>query len=172
MAMTRRDRLMATLRGQAVDRPAVCFYEIGGWKMEPNDDEFTVWNDPSWRPLVQMAHAETDLIRMVGPVWTGGSDNGLSARTTSESWREGDARFTRTTIQAAGRTLTSMTRQNKDTQTVWTTEHLLKNVDDVGYRLGLIGRVNIGEHRKANFAANFLQHAQSLIHAESAKTIF
>lgn len=46
--MTKRDRLMATWRGEPVDRPPVSFYEIGGWKMQPDpDDEFRVWNDPS-----------------------------------------------------------------------------------------------------------------------------
>jgi len=28
--MTRRERLMATLQGKVVDRPAVSFYEVGG----------------------------------------------------------------------------------------------------------------------------------------------
>ena len=47
--MTRRERLMATLRGKAVDRPAVNFYEIGGFQIDPSDpDEFNVYNDPSW----------------------------------------------------------------------------------------------------------------------------
>ncbi len=35
--MTRRERLMATLKGEAVDRPAVNFYEIGGFLINPND---------------------------------------------------------------------------------------------------------------------------------------
>ena len=128
--MTRRERLVATLQGGAVDRPAVSFYEIGGWKMDVSDDEFTVWNDPSWRPLVDLAHEETDLIRMVGPRWTGGSDNGLSDLVTRESWREDDTRFTRTTVRAPGRTLSSLTRRDRDTQTVWTVEPLLKTVED------------------------------------------
>lgn len=128
--MTRRERLMATLRGESVDRPAVSFYEIGGWKMEANDDEFTVWNDPSWRPLVRLAHQETDIIRMVCPNWKGGSDGGLSELTTRESWRDAASLFTRTTLRIAGRTLTSSTRQDKNTQTVWTLEHFLKSVED------------------------------------------
>ena len=128
--MTRRERLMATLQGKPVDRPAVSFYEIGGWQMEPTDDEFTVWNDPSWRPLIDLAHRKTDLIRLMGPRWTGGSDNGLSELVTTEKRLEGDSRFVRTTIRAPGKTLTLLTRQDKDTQTTWTLEHLLKNVED------------------------------------------
>jgi hypothetical protein len=138
MTMTRRERLMATLQGQAVDRPAVSFYEVGGWKMDANDDEFTVWNDPSWRPLVEMANQETDLIRMVGAGWNGGSDNGLGELTTRENWSVADARFSRTTIQAGKRTLTSLTRRDKDTQTTWTLEHLLKSTEDLKTRLHVL----------------------------------
>lgn len=147
MTMTRRERLMATLRGQSVDRPAVSFYEIGGWKMDANDDEFTVWNDPSWRPLVEMAKKETDLIRMVGGSWKESSDNGLSELTTRENWREADTRFSRTTIRAGKRTLTSLTRRDKDTQTIWTLEHLLKSIDDIEAYLQLpepvMGQVDV-----------------------------
>ena len=128
--MTRRERLIATLQGRPVDRPAVSFYEIGGWKMAPDDSDFTVWNDPSWRPLVRMALAETDLIRMVSPGWKGGDDGGLAELTTQETRREGPSLLTRTTIRAAGRVLTCATRRDRDTQTVWTIEHLLKTVED------------------------------------------
>ena len=67
--MTRRERLMATLRGEPVDRPAVNFYEVGGFDVDPSDpDEFNVYNDPSWRPLLELAEDQTDLIRMRSPV--------------------------------------------------------------------------------------------------------
>jgi len=145
--MTRRERLTATLHGKAVDRPAVSFYEIGGWKMELTDDEFTVWNDPSWRPLISLAHEKTDLIRMVGAGFKGDGDNGLSELVTRQDWREGDSRFIRTRIRAPGRTLTSLTREDKGTQTVWTLEHPLKNVQDVEAYLRLpepaIGQVDV-----------------------------
>lgn len=130
--MTRRERLKATLRGEPVDRPAVSFYEIGGWKMQPTpDDEFAVWNDSSWRPLVQLAEEKTDLIRMMGPSWTGGSDSGFGDRLKTEVWREGPSEFTRRTINIAGRELTSLKRRDVDTYTVWTLEHFLKDADDV-----------------------------------------
>jgi len=67
--MSRRERLMATLRGKPVDRPAVNFYEVGGFKVDPSDpDELNVYNDPSWQPLLQLAEEQTDLIRMRSPV--------------------------------------------------------------------------------------------------------
>jgi hypothetical protein len=66
--MTRRERLMATLRGGPVDRPAVSFYEVGGWTPDPDDpDRFNVYNSPDWRPLMRLSEKETDLIRMMGP---------------------------------------------------------------------------------------------------------
>lgn len=129
--MTRRERLQATFRGEAVDRPPVSFYEIGGWKMDVSDDAFSVWNDPSWRPLVEMASQQTDLIRMIEAGWQGGADNGLDELISEKNWCEADTRFSRTTIQAGERTLTSLTRRDKDTQTTWTLEHLLKSVEDL-----------------------------------------
>ncbi|MBI3990831.1 MAG: hypothetical protein HY350_01655 [Candidatus Omnitrophica bacterium] len=144
--LTRRERLIATLQGKSVDRPAVSFYEIGGLKMEKDNDEFNVWNDPSWRPLVQMANEETDIIRMVVPIWKNASDP-LNELTKVEEWREHDSRFTRTTIKASGRNLTSLFRRDKDTQTVWVLEHLLKNIEDVEAYLKLpdpaIGEVDV-----------------------------
>lgn len=145
--MTRRERLMTTLQGKPIDRPAVSFYEIGGWKMEENDEEFTVWNDPSWRPLVRLAHEETDLIRLVGARWKGRSDNGLGELTTEETWRDGDSRYTRKTIKAPGRTLTSLARRDRDTETVWMLEHFLKSIEDIEAYLQLpeptIGEVDV-----------------------------
>ena len=35
-SMTSRERLMAILRGEVVDRPAVNFYEIGGMSKDPS----------------------------------------------------------------------------------------------------------------------------------------
>src|SRR5450759_2888145 len=79
--MTRREWLMATLKGEVVDRPAVNFYEIGGFLVNPNDpDEYNIYNSPSWQPLLNLAENHTDIIRMVSPVraqshlsWAGSS---------------------------------------------------------------------------------------------------
>jgi hypothetical protein len=128
--ITRRQRLERTLRGEEVDRPAVSFYEVGGWPMALDGDEFTVWNDVSWRPLVEMALGETDIIRIIEPRWKPDTDDPLPSLTSTEAWQEEDSRFTRTTIRAPGRALTSVERRDKATQTVWTIEHLLKSTED------------------------------------------
>jgi hypothetical protein len=57
---------MATLRGEPVDRLAVNLYEIGGLVMDPDDpDRFNIYNDSSWKPLLDLAENHTDLIRIV-----------------------------------------------------------------------------------------------------------
>ena len=49
--MTPKERLLRTLRGEPVDRPPVCFYEINGYDEDPQDpDPFNIYNDPSWAP--------------------------------------------------------------------------------------------------------------------------
>jgi len=134
--MTRRQRLMATLRGEPVDRPAVNFYEIGGFDIDPSDpDQFNVYNDPSWRPLLHLAAEHTDLIRMRSPVKSrsheidAGTCRGEFFKT--EEYLEGGCRFRRVTLTIAGRTMTSLTRRNPDLDTIWTLEHLLKDTDDL-----------------------------------------
>ena len=132
--MTRRERLMATLRGEAVDRPAVSFYEIGGFAIDPSDsDEFNVYNDPSWRPLLALAEERSDLIRMRSPVRSrsfepeaGFAQQESDAAVHVEECIEDGRCYRRVTLKAGGRTLTSSTRRDPDVDTVWTTEHLLK----------------------------------------------
>ncbi len=53
--MTRRERLMATLKGEAVDRPAVSFYEIGGFSINRHDpDGYNLNNAPFWQPFLHL----------------------------------------------------------------------------------------------------------------------
>jgi hypothetical protein len=137
--LSRRERLMATLRGQPVDRPAVNFYEIGGLQIDPDDpDPYNVYNDPSWRPLIELAERQTDIVRMLSPVRTRSFDPTRPVTGTlreeffrEEAWEADDCRSTRTTVTVAGRTMTQMTRRDRQLDTIWTTEHLLKEPDDL-----------------------------------------
>jgi hypothetical protein len=134
---------MATLRGEPVDRPAVNFYEIGGFAVDPSDaDPFNVYNDPSWQPLLGLAEEQTDLIRMRSPVKVRSHYVGPAAETSSindarrkffkiEDYTEKGCCFTRTVLKIAGQTMTSLTRRDPQIDTVWTLEHLLKNLDDL-----------------------------------------
>jgi len=139
--MSRRERLMATLRGEPVDRPAVNFYEVGGFKVDPSDpDEFNVYNDPSWQPLLQLAEEQTDLIRMRSPVRSR-SHEVTSGKSDSETCRgeffkieeyvEKGCHFTSTTLKIGGRNMTELTRRSPEVDTLWTVEHLLKNPEDL-----------------------------------------
>lgn len=130
--MTRRERLIATLRGEAVDRPAVNFYEIGGGRVDPSDpDEFNIYNDPSWKPLLDLAEERTDLIRMRAPDMNPGPRNCGSEFFSIEHHTQNGSRFTRQTLRIGGKTMTSLARRDRDVNTVWTLEHLLKTSDDL-----------------------------------------
>lgn len=145
MGMTRRERLVATLAGGTVDRPAVSFYEVGGLTMDPFDpDPFNIYRDPSWRPLLELAEERTDLIRMRSPVraqshqaWGPAEDTATSEFFKTEQYLEGGRRMTRTTLTVGGRTMTSLTRRDPDVDTVWTVEHLFKSSEDVKAYLSL-----------------------------------
>jgi len=149
--VTGRERLMATLCSQPVERPAVNFYEIGGFDVDPSDpDPFNVYNDPSWQPLLQLAEEQTDIIRMRSPIKSRSHNVGLQPKTTSreefftvEEYTEKGRRFTHTTLEIAGRTMTSMTRRDAEIDTIWTLEHLLKNLDDIRAYLKLPDEVFI-----------------------------
>ena len=145
-SMTRRERLSATLRGEAVDRPAVNFYEIGGFLVNPDDpDEYNIYNSPSWRPLLDLAENQTDIIRLVSPVraqshlsWDGSDNVGIRSQFVKEKvWEENSSRFTRQTFMINGKELTALTRRDKNLDTVWTVEYLLKTIDDIKLYLGL-----------------------------------
>jgi len=160
--MTRRDRLMATIQGKTVDRPAVSFYELNGMDEDPQDpDPFNIYNDPSWGPLIQLTAEKTDRMvlrqvlmkkpaedtdlardhQMVGVPY-----NPLSEFMHSESWRnQKGSRMIRYTIRVKDKTLSSTTRQDPDVNTIWTVEPLLKNVEDLKTVLDLPVTEEVGE---------------------------
>jgi len=138
--MTPRERLIATLNGEKVDRPAVSFYEIGGFNINPDDPgKYNVYNSKSWKPLLELANNHTDIIRLASPVraeshssWSGNTKANAGNQIVEQTvWVDGDDRITRLTYNIGNKKLTSLTRRNKDIDTVWTIEHLLKNTDDV-----------------------------------------
>jgi uroporphyrinogen-III decarboxylase len=144
--MTRRERLIATIKGEPVDRPAVNFHEIGGFLVDPGDpDPYNIYNSPSWQPLLNLAENHTDIIRLVSPVraqshlsWDGSSNSGIRDRYVKQKvWEENNSRFTRLTFRIDGKELTSLTRRDKNLDTVWTVEYLLKNKEDVDLYLSL-----------------------------------
>lgn len=130
--MTRRERLMATMRGEPVDRPAVNFYEIGGYTPDyRNSDPFNVYNDPSWQPLLDLTWEHTELIKSIDIRTTPANMDLMNEFVTTEEYTENGSRFIRYTIDVAGKKLTSLSRRDPDVDTVWTLEHLLKDTSDL-----------------------------------------
>lgn len=129
---------MATLRGDPVDRPAVSFYELNGLD-EPLDDPdpYNIYSHPSWRPLIELTREKTDRIVMRGVPFVDAPVDPVAELTVWESEERDGSRFTTTTIRAGRRTLTQRTRRDRDVNTVWTIEHLLKDADDLRAYLDL-----------------------------------
>jgi len=130
--MTRRERLLKTMRGEAVDRPAVSFYEINGLDENPEDtDPFNIYSDPSWKPLIDLAKNKTDRIVMRSVGIKDLIKGEVEDLTSTETWYdEIGSRFTKTIIKCNKRELTQVSKRDLDVNTVWSIEHLLKNIDD------------------------------------------
>jgi hypothetical protein len=123
---------MATLRGERVDRPAVSFYELNGLDQDPgNPDPFNIYSHPSWHPLLELTRQRTDRIVMRRVPFTPDFPDPVSSLSTTETVTRGGTRFTTQTLPIGGRTLTSRRRRDRDVNTLWTEEHLLKDENDL-----------------------------------------
>ncbi len=130
--MNRRERLMATLRGEAVDRPPVSFYELNGLDEDPsNPDPFNIYSDPSWFPLIELAREKTDRIVMRGAVFAGSLPDPAESLAEVQTVLRNGSLFTTKTIKIGSKSLCSRTRRDPDVNTVWTEEHLLKDAEDL-----------------------------------------
>jgi uroporphyrinogen-III decarboxylase len=130
--MNRRERLMATLQGRTVDRPPVSFYELNGVDEQPdNPDPFNIYSDPSWRPLIDLTRDRTDRIVMRRVTIDGVLPDPVAYLARQTVTETPESRVTVKTIQAGDRTLTSRTRRDREVNTVWTVEPLLKDVEDL-----------------------------------------
>jgi len=144
--MTKKERLLRTMRGLPVDRPAVCFYELNGHAQDPDDaDPYNVYGDPSWRELLELARERTDKIVLCGPrfIKSGGGEH-MTVEAATDA--EGSVHTVRR-IRAPGGELTSRSVRHIDVDTVWTTEHFIKTAGDMAAYLSLpeeeIGAINI-----------------------------
>lgn len=130
--MTRKERLMATLRGEPVDRPAVCFYELDGYTQDENNpDVFNVYNHPSWKPLLQLVREKTDRIVMCQVPFVRPASE-VDKRTKIISYFDEEGRKHEVTeLQADGCTLRKHTRRDREVDTEWILEHLIKNQEEL-----------------------------------------
>lgn len=143
--MTRRERLMATLRGKPVDRPAVSFYELNGLDEAPdNGDPFNIFTHPSWQPLLRLAADHSDRIVLRGAAFSSVLPDPVEAISESESYLREGILFRVQRVKVKGRTLTSRTRRDPNVNTVWTEEHLLKSADDLRDFLEILEPLAVG----------------------------
>ena len=152
--MTRKDRLMATIRGERADRAPVCFYELNGLDQNENSaDPFHVYTHPSWRPLLELTREKTDRIVMRGMRFKRNGPDALEGLATRREHADGGGTwYSVTEIRAGDRVLTSRAMRRPDVDTVWTTEHLLKDEDDLRAWLALPESGDIGAPDFSHFA--------------------
>ena len=137
--MTRRERLLSTLAGGAVDRPAVSFYEINGLdENHANGDPFNIYSHASWKPLIDLAREKTDRMVMRSvPFGESGPLPGDEWTTTKEVIDAEGSRHRTLRLALPDRELICRQRIDRDVNTVWTIEHLLKSPDDLRAWLGV-----------------------------------
>lgn len=151
--MTPRQRLHATMRGQPVDRPALSFYELDGSQDPASLDPFNIYSDPSWRELLTLTRAHTDLIRRQGVACTGGDDP-AGDLTTTRTWLDDQGRrHQERRIRVGDRILSNHWRRDPDVDTVWITEHLLKDAADLAAWAALPVPADPGQPDTARFLA-------------------
>lgn len=122
---------MATIEGRPVDRPPVSFYELGGWRLNPDDpDPWNIYNGSGWRELADLVQDHTDIMRFVRPIQHPHPDNARGRFFSTEDWEKDGSRYRKTTLRIAGRTMQSVMRRDRAVYTTWTLEHLLKDLDD------------------------------------------
>jgi hypothetical protein len=129
-----KERLQAIATGRPVDRIPVNFYEIDGFTQNPdNPDPFNIYSHPSWRPLLQLAREKTDVMANFGiDIRHQGVTVDLMPHhllTVSVSQNE-EIRETITGLRVGAKTLTSRHVVERDIDTSWCTEHLIKDLDD------------------------------------------
>jgi len=130
--MNRRERLLATLRGNPVDRPPVSFYEINGLDENSQDPApFNIFSDLSWKPLIDLARDRSDRIVMRSVVFRDVLPDPIDELAHIETSVCDGSLFSIKKIKVGKRILTGRTRRDPDVNTVWTVEHLLKDVGDL-----------------------------------------
>jgi len=136
--MNRRERLMASLRGEAVDRPPVCFYELNGLDEDAEDsDPFNIFNDPSWGPLIDLTRERSDRIVMRGAAFRDVVPDPVEEIAHTETFDRNGSRITVRTVRIGSRELVARSRRDPDVNTVWVEKHLLEDADDVYAYLSL-----------------------------------
>ncbi len=121
--MTSKERLLAVFRHEVPDRVPISTYEMVG-----HDVKSWYNTQPSYASLMQVIREKTDCMYWCSVRWR---DLGKESVTERESWREGDRAYSKVTLHTPKGDLTATYMQEDGLFTTWTTEHILKDLDDL-----------------------------------------
>jgi hypothetical protein len=157
--MTSRERLLMAISGRQADRVPVNCYELNAY-----DPDSWYNKQDSYKPLMALIRQKTDCI-YPGSLPVSPFGNAAYAVTDADAgpeksdgfikkkkWREGISSFTRTTYNTPRGPLETLHRTDDNVHTVWTMEHLLKDIDDIDKYIS-IPIVPPGEFNLSDFAA-------------------
>jgi len=133
--MTSAGILLAVLKGKPTDRTPVSLYEIDGFGNLYSPDH------PSYRAIYDFARERLDNMAMFNPIvpgplgfiYSGGGEDTVEKVVRKEQSSE----ITLTKIQTPRGILRMETKRSPEIYTIWTTEYLLKNEEDVDRLLSM-----------------------------------
>ena len=132
-SMTSRERLLAALSHQPVDRVPISTYELVGYNSQAWEN-----HEPSYRRLMEVIREKTDCLAMWNPRSNAAFlETACPVEIDASQHREGDATVTRRVMHTPRGDLTQTTKVFDRVHTVWQTEHWCKSPDDVDKALSI-----------------------------------
>ena len=154
--MTRKQRLETVLKGEEVDRPPVCFYELNGLDQKAEDpDPYNVFSHPSWAPILKMARDESDRIALRPMRFKNTGKNIRSSTECKTVTEENGNRHQYYSLDCNGRKFTWHDVRELDINTIWHVEYPLKTAED------LIAWLDIQEGNEAPLIPDISQIVQT-----------
>ena len=143
--LTKRERILRTLRREGADRVPISTYEMVGFN-------FDSWynNQPSYARLMEFIREKTDCLYSCGYSFSNAAEGN---RRSEEVWEEDSYRFKRVTLHTPKGDLTGLYRDQEDLHTTWCLEHFVKDTDDLDKWLSIPyepGDVAVDNIRKAD----------------------
>ncbi|MCL2165244.1 MAG: hypothetical protein FWH55_12870 [Oscillospiraceae bacterium] len=150
--MTSKQRLERVLAHRIPDRTPISMYEMVQYNYWENTDDVLSYDvigadykgwyckQPSYVALIEYLRKNADCLYMWFPEEISGSGkflNGYDFTSRTQTQRTGDSVITQVTIETPRGDLSVTTRVDKGLNTVWETEHLLKDINDVDKLLSL-----------------------------------
>ena len=127
--MTSRERLLNTIYRKPTDRVPISLYEFNGY----GPDSWH-YQEPSYKKAMDYIGEYGDYMSLTNCAIRYPN---IASRTEYTAWTEGDSTYTKTVIHTPKGDLQSQTRTMKGIHTTWTTEHFLKDLEDIDKYLSL-----------------------------------